>query len=575
MIGALNRPVLVCAIYVALTCMMTWPVAAGLARDLPSDLGDPMFVAGMLTWASTLWLELLSGDLTAATRFWNAPFFYPEPLVTALSEHFTLHAFLTLPVYAFTHNIVLCYNLLFLSAFGLSGFGMYLFVRELTGRPLAAFVAGLAFAFAPYRVAVTPHLQVLSSQWMPFALYGLRRYFVTGRLRPLAGGALALWAQHLSSGYYMVYFGPFVALYVLAEIATRRLWANAKVWLHLASTGAAAVLLTLPFAVPYLIVQRQYPRRSLRELTDYSADLLGWLTASPWMKVWGGLNTYQKAEGFLFPGVTVVILAVAGIASGWRLMRSRDMAAQGTRAIAVFGLLAIALSFWMSLGPEVELRKQATGVPAIYRLAYDHLPGYDRARVPARFTMIAVFALASCAGVALALIERKRPWLVAACGVLLLAEGAAFPFPTNGNWSSAPALVPAEGRAYPEREAPPVYTYLATLPNAVIAHLPFGAPEREIQYVYYAAMHRRRIVNGYSGAFPSTYLWRLADMQTATENPRAANERMIYDGVTHVVIHTGAWTGDAGRNLVATFDQARGYERVAQFGDDYVFRLIY
>ena len=42
---------------------------------------------------------------------------------------------------------------------------------------LAAFVAGLLFAFAPYRLPQSSHVQVLSSQWMPFALYGIRRYF--------------------------------------------------------------------------------------------------------------------------------------------------------------------------------------------------------------------------------------------------------------------------------------------------------------------------------------------------------------------------------------------------------------
>ena len=46
-------------------------------------------------------------------------------------------------MWALTGNPILCYNLLFLSTFVLSGLGTYLFVRELTGNPRAAFVAGL------------------------------------------------------------------------------------------------------------------------------------------------------------------------------------------------------------------------------------------------------------------------------------------------------------------------------------------------------------------------------------------------------------------------------------------------
>ena len=96
----------------------------------------------------------------------------------------------------------------------LSGLGTYLFVRDVTGNPTAAFVAGLIYAFAPYRVPQFAHLQVISSQWMPFALYGLRRYFETSRYLPLAGAAAALIAQNLSNGYFLFFFSPFVAAYV-------------------------------------------------------------------------------------------------------------------------------------------------------------------------------------------------------------------------------------------------------------------------------------------------------------------------------------------------------------------------
>ena len=52
-------------------------------------------------------------------------------------------------------------HVLFLATFAASAFGMFLLVRELTGSGAAAFVAGLAFGFAPYRFGAIPHLQVL------------------------------------------------------------------------------------------------------------------------------------------------------------------------------------------------------------------------------------------------------------------------------------------------------------------------------------------------------------------------------------------------------------------------------
>ena len=161
----------------ALAIVATWPLARGLGRDVPADLGDPVLVMWVLAWDCEQLLAILRGDFSRLATFFDANIFHPAPLTLAYSEHFIAQAVQILPVCALTGNPILCYNLLFLSTFVLSGLGAYLFVRELTGNPRAAFVAGLLFAFAPYRLPQSSHLQVLSSQWMPFALYGFRRFF--------------------------------------------------------------------------------------------------------------------------------------------------------------------------------------------------------------------------------------------------------------------------------------------------------------------------------------------------------------------------------------------------------------
>src|SRR5262249_33626874 len=159
----------------------------------------------------------------ALAGYWHANIYYPHPYALAYSEHLTAEAIQILPLYAATRNPVLSYNAVFLSTFVLSGLGMFLFARELTGSRSAAFVAGLAYAFAPYRFGSISHVQVLSSQWMPFVLYGFRRFFETKKRRSLAGATAAWIAQNLSCSYYLLYFSPVVALYVMWELTTRRL----------------------------------------------------------------------------------------------------------------------------------------------------------------------------------------------------------------------------------------------------------------------------------------------------------------------------------------------------------------
>ena len=72
---------------------------------------------------------------------------------------------------------------------------------------------------------------------MPYVLLGLHRYFRSQNTDGLVVAGAALWAQNLSSGYYMLFFGPFVALYALVEIAVSRAWRRVRVWRDLGIIG--------------------------------------------------------------------------------------------------------------------------------------------------------------------------------------------------------------------------------------------------------------------------------------------------------------------------------------------------
>ena len=305
-------------VYTLIALWATWPLVRGLSHDVAWDLGDPVLVIWALAWDCTQLLAILSGDVSRAATFFDANIFAPATHTLAYSEHFIGQSLQVLPVYALTGNAVLCYNLLYLSTFVLSGLGTFLFVRELTGSRAAGFTAGLLFAFAPYRFPQSSHLQVLSSQWMPLALYGFRRYFDTGRRRALGWGALALVVQNLSCGYYLLYFSPFAAAYVLAEMTARGLWGSHRAWRDLALAGVAVIAVTVPFFVPYLSLRDLQPStRTLPEVSRYSADVYAYLTAFSEHPIWGGLQAFPKPEGQLFPGLAALLLAAIGIAFRW------------------------------------------------------------------------------------------------------------------------------------------------------------------------------------------------------------------------------------------------------------------
>ncbi|MGE3843401.1 MAG: hypothetical protein AB7I50_17660 [Vicinamibacterales bacterium] len=308
----------------------TWPLALGLGRDVPRDLGDSLLNSWILGWNASHFGRALTGEVSALQGLWHGNIFHPNRYTLAYSELLVAQSVQILPVYLLTGNLVLCYNLLFLSAFFLSGLGMFLLVRAYVNDWRVAFLAGALFAFTPYRVNQSPHIQVMTSQWMPFVLYGFHRFVSTRRVRAVVGAAFALVAQNLSCGYFMLFFAPFVPLHALFEINRQRAWTDRRVWTGFAVAGVLVAALTLPFMSPYLAARDiQGTRRSRAEIQLYSADAWSWLSADDHLRWWGSrLRLYVKPEGQVFPGFLPLALTIAGGVALVRRTRSRLAAAK-------------------------------------------------------------------------------------------------------------------------------------------------------------------------------------------------------------------------------------------------------
>jgi hypothetical protein len=338
------------AAYAFLSLILTWPLAAGLGSDVPGDLGDSLLNMWILAWGAEHVPQLVTGAMSWS-QFWDANIFHPAPLSLALSEHLFGQVLQILPVYWLTGNIILCYNLLFVSTFALSAFGTYLLVYDLTGDRRAAFIAGLVYGFLPYRIASVPHVQVMSSQWMPFALWGLNRFVTIGSRKALAGGTAALVMQNWSCGYYLLYFAPFAPLFVV-----HRMWALAKLrslrtWAYLLAAALGTLVLTLPFLLPYTEAQQRFGfQRPFGEVVTYSANVWSYVTASENLWLFGKmLRYYPHGEGETFIGFVPWVLAAIAIASllvGTKGSDPSEILARGQtprwRRILI-GLLAVAV----------------------------------------------------------------------------------------------------------------------------------------------------------------------------------------------------------------------------------------
>jgi hypothetical protein len=638
------------ALYVAATVALTWPAVTGLTQNIPWDLGDSLLNCWILGWDASHLVRFLGGDLHALSGFWNANIFGHEPLTLAYSDHLLALAVPILPVYAATKNLILCYNLLFLSTFVLSALGTFLLVRDLTGHAGAAFVAGLIYAFAPYRLGQFSHLQVLSSQWMPFVLFGFRRYLEHRRWPVLVGASAALVAQNLSCGYYLLFFFPFVIAFVLFEIGRRGLWRDRHVWIAFSCAALGVVAMTVPFLLPYLELRRLGMRpRPIEEVIGFSADVYSYLTAHWFHPLYGNrVNVFPKPEGELFTGFLAPLLAGLGLTahlrSVWRraaeappatsprtartsgacvvaasallinivlttgldvtMLGLRVRVQRGSRVLpillaalavwawsaprvrrflrgmpgAAFGFYATALlaCFWLSLGPAPTAMGRPLHDPGLYLFFYNDVPGYDGLRVPARFGMIFTLFLAVLAGFGvrdLAECVRRGALVSGLIAALFLIETNAAPIIINGTSDSADLVTPPP-YVLAGPATLPVYEGVKALPaDALIAELPFGDWRYELRYMYYSTTHWRRLLNGYSGHFPDSYVEAMHILQGMPDaRMDDAWPLLTRAGVTHVIVHEAVFPGDKGARTSAWL-RTQGAREVSVYGTDRIFAV--
>ena len=177
---------------------------------------------------------------------------------------------------------------------------MYLLVVFLTRREDAAILAGLAWAFTPYRLSELGHLQSLSAYWLPLMLLGLHGFLERRRAPWLALFGTAWLCQSLANGYYMLFGAVLVGMWVAYFCSSRDGW---RTFPAILVTWVVSSLPLLPIMSKYLAVHDYFAlRRSLVEPAGFSAEPRSWAQVSQLSWLWPSL--LREDAHSLFPGVT-------------------------------------------------------------------------------------------------------------------------------------------------------------------------------------------------------------------------------------------------------------------------------
>jgi hypothetical protein len=292
--------------YLAIALFMGRQVIDAFGTRIASDPGDPLLTAAILAWNAT--------HVPWTDAWYQFPIFFPTPDVLTLSEHLLGVSLLAAPIQWLTGNPIAAYNATLLLSYPLCGVAMCALIWRLTRNAPAAFLAGLAYAFAPYRASHLPHIQMLVAFWMPLALLGLHAYVETRRWPWLVLFAISWMLQGAANGYYLVYFTLVVVMWVTWFMLARRRWRDVAA---VATALVAAILPLAPILYRYLSTHHALGlSRNIGEVSVYSGDIAAPLCAPAGLTFWGWLRVACGAEGELFAGGTLIALCVAGAVWG-------------------------------------------------------------------------------------------------------------------------------------------------------------------------------------------------------------------------------------------------------------------
>lgn len=556
-------------VYALLALGFTWPLATALGTSVVGWAGDNYYFVWLIGWYEEALIRLQRSPLVAPHLN------YPEGWHLAGNELTPAMVLPALPV-SLAGGPVLAYNLVLLASFVLSGLGVYLWVWRLTRRQWPALLAGVAFAFLPYRMShLLGHLNLMGTQWLPFYFMSLEGLARRRRRSPghIAVALVFLGLIGLTSQYYLymtlVLSVVFAAAWLL--LANRPGPGRAVAGGRLAVLALLALPVALVTAAPYVQLQRsgQGLRHTLEEARYWSASPTDFVLPSPRHPIWGDwvrqrFGRARWIEQTLYLGAAAGALATVGLAAAMRRPRWRRPAlAIGIGAGAAFVLALGTDLHWLDQAVTVEVPAalrwlhphERTFLPLPGYFLYRWLPYYGGMRVWMRYGIFVGMFASVLAGLGATTLLRRLRGSAGLAAALLLAALVGLDF-AGGRQE----LTEVRGR--------PVDLWLAQQPGeGAVAEMPFyrvADPTR----TYFTLVHGKPFVGGFFAAFaPEQY--RAISPVMAGFPDAASVDLMRQLGVRYVVVDAAAYDlPDLAETLAAL-----GLERAVAAGNEVVYSL--
>ena len=429
-------------IFSVLTIIVTFPVILDFSTETAgTECWDKCHMMWRFWWTDFSFQNGLD-------FFHSNYIFYPEgtDIGGNLAYFTTFIGFLLIQSvdYVTTWNIIWFLGLVF------GGYGCYLLANNFNKNYLSSIIAGIIFTFTTYHMAHSNlHIGLTMIVWLPiFVLFLFKLLEKQSKYYAIVGGVI-FFLVSLTHLYYSVFITmfsiAFFAIYIFKQkkVSNKTFVTNFSILLIIGLTSTSIL-----FSAS--MTSSELPSRPYFEHIKYSTSLENLILPVPTQttQIITDLGTIKSfysifdkddntmqidplakksagIENYIFLGYSVIFLSALAVIK----YRQKH---------TWFWLLICGIFILMSLGPELKIFNESTGIIMPDKLFYDTIPEWNELRAMARFVVMANLALAVLASYAVhGLLKNKfssfkqQLLLTSAIGFIILFEFSMIPFPTD------------------------------------------------------------------------------------------------------------------------------------------------
>ena len=417
-------------IFSILTMILTLPVildfaneAAGLACD------DSCYVMWRFWWTD------FSFENDLDPQYSNY-IFYPDGINIGIGGSLLPIAIGFLLVQFLDH--VTAWNIIWFLGLVFGGYGCYLLANNFSKNYLSSIIAGIIFTFTTYHMSHSlAHPGLSMIVWLPiFVLFLFKLLEKQSKYYSIVGGIIFFLVSltHPYNSLFITIFSIiFFAVYIFRQkkVSNKTFITNFSILFTIGLISSSVLFLSTP------AISDELPSRPLSEHINYSANLENLILpvhqhTTQIISDYGMITSFysffdkqpfsQSIENLTFLGYSVIFLSALAVI---KYRRSHTW----------FWLLICGIFVLMSLGPELKIFNESTGIELPDKVFYDNIPEWDQLRSPARFIVMANLALAVLASYAVyGLIKNKfssfkqQIMLTSIIGFVILFEFSMIPY---------------------------------------------------------------------------------------------------------------------------------------------------